>query len=147
MTTQWEQALPVKMQTYGCYFLCMERIVEIIEEREITVPEITTMYFDLTANGQIDQDCYLKDPTVVANAFFRLLAAPHRLVQIGAVYGTEKAEFWPSSLFFQALDNKTAAGNKHFQLGDASGNMIYDPRPGTPLVGLTRRVVYHVVIA
>lgn len=148
---QTDTNLDPMIQRWGCYFMSMIRMAEIISGRTATADEINRTYKTQQAALKMTPKCYLADPERVANFFLRAWGVKPHIVQIGVRLPDSPAQFWGwaekagrTDWQFTARKVRTSLGF-HFQLASTDGTLLYDPDPSLKTLGLNSLILYQVV--
>jgi len=138
MLYQTNRAFPKEVQKYGCYFMSLLRMVELVSLKEFTVDQINALYTHSVWKGYIIGKCSCNKPDNIVKEAFSMLLSKNIAYQVGSKsYGADpKTVWWPWVMKndkFKQVDYllgqfaTTGEFGTHYCLLDRNEVVIYDP--------------------
>lgn len=138
MLYQTNPAFPKEVQNYGCYFMSLLRMAELVSNTDLTVDQVNAIYVSGSQKGYITRKCSCVKPDSILKEAFFLTSAKFIAYQVGAkTYGNNpRTDWWqwvrtnPKFMEVDYLLVQFATGGgfgTHYCLADKNENVIYDP--------------------
>jgi len=141
MFYQYDKRLYKDIRSFGCFYLCLERIAEIETCYEGSVDIVNQTWTTAYKNGWIDESTNkIEAVDAILNEFIKIYnkimqnTYNRKMYQVGIIKN-DKLEYWQWAKRIGVKDYKymiikyitnTVFGT-HFILADYNGNIIYDP--------------------
>lgn len=138
MLYQTNPAFPKEVQKYGCYFMSLLRMVELVSNSDLTVDNVNAIYVSGTQKGYIASKCSCVKPDSILKEAFFLVSSKFIAYQVGSKkYGDNPNVIWwqwvKNNPKFMDVDYllmqfaTTGVFGTHYCLADKNENVIYDP--------------------
>lgn len=129
MIYQISDGLYEDLKKWGCYFLCILRVFEMILNIKLTVNIVNRIYRLSRRIDYVEDEAYIKQNAIkgisqIASSMAHREGLTKQTAYIKKVSATERHNY------FIARYQRTTAGGKdvfHFVLVDIDDNVIYDP--------------------